>query len=193
MCVCFSVSRLDLYPQPFAMADIEKARAAGTTVTEQPVKDHASHSAKECPDKRKKSLSERLDDWYLWEVGGVILSAACIVTIVALLIWLDGKKLPRWGFTTPEKTVGNKTIPEKRVDIALNSVISWISTIGKIAILIPITKGLGQLKWVWFSESERRLDDLEKFDSATRGLTGSAKLLWRLKGQYVAINLFRPS
>ena len=47
-------------------------------------------------------------------------------------------------------------------------------------------KGLGQLKWVWFAESERRLDDLEKFDSATRGLTGSAKLLWRLKGQHFA-------
>ena len=39
---------------------------------------------------------------------------------------------------------------------------------------------------MWFAESERRLDDLEKFDSATRGLTGSAKLLWRLKGQHFA-------
>jgi len=46
-----------------------------------------------------------------------------------------------------------------------------------------LQKGLGQLKWVWFAEEERQLADLETFDNATRGLTGSAKLLWRLRGR----------
>ncbi len=44
-------------------------------------------------------------------------------------------------------------------------------------------KGLGQLKWVWFAEEERQLADLETFDNATRGLSGSAKLLWKLRGR----------
>lgn len=79
------------------------------------------------------------DEWYVWEVGGVIGSAACLCVIVALLIWLDGKELPDWGYTTPSKTIKGKTIPSKTIHISLNSVISWISTVGKIAILIPIT------------------------------------------------------
>jgi hypothetical protein len=182
------------------MADTSKTNAP-ITVAEKPLDEHATQPEDQGHRKEKKTLSARLDDWYIWEVFGVFLSAGCILTIVGLLIWLDKKPLPQWGFTTPEKIINGRIIPEKRVNIALNSVISWISTVGKICILIPITvrlvntyietaahslqKGLGQLKWVWFAESERRLDDLEKFDSATRGLTGSAKLLWRLKGQSV--------
>jgi hypothetical protein len=165
------------------MATVEKA-ATSVNVTERPLdKYETARSSTESPIEGKETTGSKVDDWYLWEVGGVILSAACIMAIVGLLIWLDKRRIPHWGFTTPEKTINGKIIPAKTVNISLNSVISWISTVGKIAILIPITKGLGQLKWVWFAEQERRLDDLEKFDSATRGLTGSAKLLWRLKGQ----------
>jgi hypothetical protein len=120
------------------MAD-EAKQAAPVTITEKPVANHAKETTEAITLPEKKTLSSRLDDWYAWEVLGVLLSAACILTIVALLLWLDKKPLPQWGFTTPEKTVGGKIIPEKRVNIALNSVLSWISTVGKICILIPIT------------------------------------------------------
>ena len=39
---------------------------------------------------------------------------------------------------------------------------------------------------VWFAEHERQLSDFEKFENATRGLTGSAMLLWKLRGKSVA-------
>jgi hypothetical protein len=123
------------------------------------------------------------DDWWLWELLGIVMSAAAIAAIIGLLIDMDGKKVPNWGFTMKSRTVGGKFIPEKTVNISLNSVISWISTVGKICILIPITKGIGQLKWVWFSEQERQLSDFEKFENATRGLTGSVMLLWKLRGR----------
>jgi hypothetical protein len=86
------------------------------------------------------------DDWWIWELIGVVMSAAAICAIIGLLIQMNGKKLPNWGIKIKERTIKGKFIPEKTVNIALNSVISWISTVGKICILIPITKGIGQLK-----------------------------------------------
>jgi hypothetical protein len=38
---------------------------------------------------------------------------------------------------------------------------------------------------VWFAEQERQLSDFEKFENATRGLTGSAMLLWKLRGRSI--------
>jgi hypothetical protein len=66
----------------------------------------------------------------------------------------------------------------------MNSILSLLSTIAKICVLIPVSKGLGQLKWVWFAKKERSLRDIETFESASRGLTGSALLMWKLKFRY---------
>lgn len=72
----------------------------------------------------------------------------------------------------------------KTVSVAVNSVISWLSTVAKILVLLPITRGLAQLKWVWFAQEARQLKDMDAFESASRGLTGSVMLLWKLKGRY---------
>ncbi|RDI82398.1 hypothetical protein Vi05172_g7748 [Venturia inaequalis] len=168
---------------PNPQSDVEKA----ATINVQETKAPQEHSVSTKADSTSNDKPNRVDTWYLWEIGGIIGSAACICAIIGLLASLNGKKLPVWGATTPEKIVGGTSIPSKTVNVTLNSVISWISTVGKIAILIPITKGLGQLKWVWFAEKERQLADLETFDGATRGLTGSAKLLWKLRGRQFAV------
>jgi hypothetical protein len=60
----------------------------------------------------------------LWAVG----SAVALIGIVIILRVFDGKRQPSWE------------------GVSLNSVISWISTIAKVFILMPITSGLGQLK-----------------------------------------------
>jgi hypothetical protein len=42
------------------------------------------------------------------------------------------------------------------------------------------------MKWVWFSTRSRLLSDLDAFDLASRRVTGSAALLWLVKGRYVS-------
>jgi hypothetical protein len=123
------------------MHDIDKVPAT-VNVTE---KDDDTCTGSEDVDRGTVEKGSRVDSWYLWEVGGVILSAACLCTIVALLAWLNHKELPNWGIKTPEKVVPKTgiTIPGKTLNLSLNSVISWISTVGKIAILIPITASFG--------------------------------------------------
>lgn len=125
------------------------------------------------------------DDWWLWEVTGIVGSALAIGGIVLLLALLDGKVKPKWGISIPDHKIGNKIIYGRTIEVTLNSIISILSTAAKICVLIPVTKGLGQLKWVWFSQRERVLADFEKFENATKGLTGSALLLWRLRGRQV--------
>lgn len=103
-------------------------------------------------------------DYWTWELFGVLGSAALIIGIAIILNRFDGKRQPSWKH------------------VSLNSLISWLSTAARFFLLMPITRGLGQLKWVWFAEKERPLSDLEDFDFASRGVPGSAKLLWKLKG-----------
>lgn len=103
-------------------------------------------------------------DYWVWEFFGAVGSAVALIGIVIILRVFDGKRQPSWD------------------GVSLNSIISWISTIAKVFILMPITSGLGQMKWVWFSGRKRPLSDLQIFDSASRGISGSATLLWRLKG-----------
>ncbi|KAL7906537.1 hypothetical protein GGI35DRAFT_482692 [Trichoderma velutinum] len=108
------------------------------------------------------------NDYWGWELFGVLGSAAILIGIAIILNKFDGKRQPSWEH------------------VSLNSLLSWLSTAAKFCILVPITRSLGQLKWVWFAEKERPLSDLEEFDSASRGISGSAKLLWRLKGLHFA-------
>lgn len=103
-------------------------------------------------------------DYWSWELFGVFGSAAILIGIAIILHRYNGKRQPSWEH------------------VSLNSLISWLSTAAKVCLLVPITRGLGQLKWVWLAEKERPLSDLEEFDSASRGIAGSANLLWRLKG-----------
>ncbi|RFU34989.1 hypothetical protein B7463_g1356, partial [Scytalidium lignicola] len=104
-------------------------------------------------------------DWFLWETIGILVAISTMASMVAVLISFDGKATPDWP-----------------AGITLNSMLSWLSTLTRSAMLIPISKGIAQLKWVWFS-SRRRLSDLERFDDASRGPWGSLVLLWRLKNE----------
>lgn len=107
-----------------------------------------------------------LGEWG-WEAAGILVSAAIIIAIVVVLGKYNGHKQQDWEH------------------ISLNSLISWLSTLAKACVLFSISQGIGQLKWVWFANQSRPLSDLDTFDSASRGVTGSAALLWLVKGQYV--------
>jgi hypothetical protein len=105
------------------MADVEKA-AMLVNVTESALKDEEAARLSAQSPSREKTTHSRIDDWYVWDIGGVVQSAACIMTVVGLLIWLDGKRLLHWAFTTSEKVIKDKIIPAKTINISLNSVIS---------------------------------------------------------------------
>lgn len=127
------------------------------------------------------------DDWWLWELAGIFISAAALAGMVGFLLYLNNKPQPNWAYTSSAKTIAGKTIAPLTLSVSPNSLLSLMSTVARICVLIPITKGLAQLKWVWFAEKERDLRDFEVFDNATRGVTGSLFLVWKLKFRLVCI------
>lgn len=126
-------------------------------------------------------------DWWVWEVLSLVISAIALAAIVIFLASLDDKPQPLWA------SAGRYcvTIPGidrsvcRRSGITVNSIVSWLGTLARICVLVPLSNGLGQLKWAWFSDGKGRpLADLDTFDAASRGVVGSVQLIFLLKARY---------
>ena len=87
--------------------------------------------------------------------------------IVAVLKTYDGEPIPRWP-----------------LGITLNTFLAFFTSLAKLTLLIPVTEGLGQMRWLWYTKKSRKLVDFELFDQASRGAYRSIKLLFSLKGGY---------
>ncbi|KAF2010547.1 hypothetical protein BU24DRAFT_318026, partial [Aaosphaeria arxii CBS 175.79] len=74
--------------------------------------------------------------------------------------------------------VNKKPIEDWKLPIQPNALVSVFSTVAKSAMLVPITSGLGQLKWIHFDSSTARyVQHLDVFDEASRGPWGSLMIL----------------
>ena len=107
----------------------------------------------------------RLEEWSMWEAIGLLGSALALLAIVVILDKHNFKRQPSWR------------------QVSLNTIISWLSTLSKLLVFIPLSTGMGQLKWIWIADRKRELADLGVFDSASRGALGSIGLLWTTKGR----------
>jgi hypothetical protein len=59
-------------------------------------------------------------------------------------------------------------------------IIAISSAVMRASMLLPVATAIGQLRWSWF-RSARRLIDIERFDEASRGIIGSAKLIFYVR------------
>lgn len=110
---------------------------------------------------------------WLLEIISWLFSAACMATIVGVLIYLKDDPLSKWPLA--EKT-----------GLTLNAFISVLSKMAGAALILPVSEALGQLKWSWFLDHSKTMWDYEIFDNASRGPWGSALLLIRTKCKSLA-------
>lgn len=101
---------------------------------------------------------------WLLELLCAISSLACTAAMFSFLCAIDGKPYSQWHVA--------------HVEITPNTMLSIISTFAKASLLMPVTEGISQLKWVFFQQRERSLIHLQVFDEASRGPVGSLRLLW---------------
>ena len=106
------------------------------------------------------------EDWWVWELAGLAMSAASLVCIFVLLQRYDGKEQPNWDH------------------LSLNTAISFLGVVAKAGVLVAASRGIGQLKWIWFLNSERSLADLQMYDAASRSISGCILLLCQFKARY---------
>ncbi|KIW04791.1 uncharacterized protein PV09_03978 [Verruconis gallopava] len=104
-------------------------------------------------------------EWWAMEIASWIFSAICMMTIIIVLWKVDGKPMPKW-----------------KLGVSINAFISIFSGFAKSALLLPTAEALGQLKWNWFTNKQKRMMDFEVLDSASRGPWGSMMLLAKTKG-----------
>jgi hypothetical protein len=93
---------------------------------------------------------------------------SCSIAIIVVLSQYDGKEPPEWP-----------------LGITLNTFLAFFTSFAKVALLIPVLEGLGQLRWLWFKSGARQAADFELFEEACRGTFGSLRLLLSLKGGWV--------
>ncbi|KAK4162908.1 hypothetical protein QBC43DRAFT_379646 [Cladorrhinum sp. PSN259] len=98
----------------------------------------------------------------LAQLGGM----GCLMAIIIILRRAEGRPPAElvWGIT-------------------LNTLLAFLTSLTKVAFLVPVVEGLGQLKWLWFlSPKQRRLLDFQVFDDGTKGGIGTLRLLFSFKG-----------
>ena len=110
----------------------------------------------------------RLDqNWWWNELLGVVLSLLAFAAIVIVLRRFEDRALPDWPY-----------------NISLNTFLALFVTIAITGLMISVSEGLSQQKWIWFLHIKRPLGDFQKYDNASRGgVVSGFKLLWTLKGR----------
>ena len=126
-------------------------------------------SAKKQPARSRPSTfyARYVQDWWLVELLAVLLGIIAIVALCALLRHYDGKTAPRAD-------------PIAGVNITLNTLVSILATIGRVALLLSVSECISESKWNWYRGKHRPLDDLDTFDKASRGAWGGLQLLWKI-------------
>lgn len=129
-------------------------------------------AVKDTPNNMPPQRSLLRPDWFrnfqetwILELLGLLCSAIGLIAIAIILRKYDGKQRPTWS-------------------VSLNAIVSILSAIVNIGALYSVTHAVNQLKWVWFSEKERTLADIQMFDSASRGVFGSMALIFHLRARY---------
>lgn len=106
----------------------------------------------------------RAGSW-TFEIASLALAVGAVVSIIAILAHFDGKPLPSFPST-----------------ITLNAVIAVLTTVANASLAVPLSSGLGQLKWERVKAGYSPLRDMEYIDEASRGALGALNLLRRFRG-----------
>lgn len=108
--------------------------------------------------------------WWWWEIMAVTICIASAAGLVALLKSIDNTPLRQWN-----------------LPIQPNTAIASLTTVNKVALLVPAASCISQLKWRHFLDAQRSLADLQLFDGASRGPWGSLIFLLQVSSPIKAL------
>lgn len=106
----------------------------------------------------KLSLWQRLNETWVFEGLGFLLSASCLIITAGILYYYDRKEDPD-------------------LPVTLNFIMALLGNVAFASTLFGIHSAVSQLKWIGFSQRSRPLSELEVFRRAGRGPLGAMRLL----------------
>ena len=110
-------------------------------------------------------LRHAVSHFWLAEFVCWVIASAIFVAIAILLFTFDGHQAPDWPY-----------------GITLGALVSLLATIAIFFLTVPVTSGLGQIKWIWFRSEQHKIIDFEVIEEAGRGPMGSFMLLLKWRG-----------
>ena len=126
-------------------------------------------SDSDSPEKKKAAPTDWilpiLDTWF-YEIFAIGFSLACFISIIGVLAAFNQEPAPSLSY-----------------GLTLNAIISILATASKSSLIFAVGECIGQLKWVWFHSRRRQLDEMQLFDSASRGPFGSLVVIFQHRGQ----------
>ncbi|KPM35255.1 hypothetical protein AK830_g11323 [Neonectria ditissima] len=100
---------------------------------------------------RRRPLLRTLKLW-VRELLSLLLSLVSFLAIIILLRAYKDTTLSSW-----------------KLPISINAVVAILSALFRGGLAAPITEGMSQLKWIWFSQRPQSLADMEQYDQVSRG------------------------
>ena len=134
-------------------------------------------------DRQSQPLGFRSLRWWLAEIMATLVSIASFVAIVVVVRKYRGQGLQ------------DVHLPSQ---LSLNGLIALLSTVCRIALMIPVESAISQEVWTWLygtrvGNNRRQLRDLEISDEASRGAWGSFRFLLQARRKYDLVEGLSPS
>ncbi|KAL0465208.1 hypothetical protein QR685DRAFT_508311 [Neurospora intermedia] len=117
-------------------------------------------------DSKLSAIFSKNGTW-TYETISMFVALGAVASIIAVLATYDGQPLPSWPHW-----------------ITLNAVIAILATVATASMSVPLSSGLGQLKWIRFKQGRAPLSDMEIYDDASRGALGAVNMLARARGGF---------
>ncbi|CAN9107377.1 unnamed protein product [Alternaria alternata] len=105
----------------------------------------------------------------LWRKGWTAETCSCIFALLSLI-----------GLVLTLMAHQDRPLPDWPQIVSINSIVSLFSMMIRAGVSMVLAEGISQSKWQWFRKA-RKLDDMAKFDSASRGAWGSVLFIFGLR------------
>ncbi|KAF2644710.1 hypothetical protein P280DRAFT_465990, partial [Massarina eburnea CBS 473.64] len=109
-----------------------------------------------------KGIVDYYNDSWTPEILAMLSSFVCMGVVVYILLRMQSKPLHDWPVPV----------------ISLNTMLAIAITAAKSLAAVAIGSCIAQSKWIAFKKRERKLEEMDLFEEASRGPWGSVKLLW---------------
>ncbi|KAI0435269.1 hypothetical protein F5Y09DRAFT_293549 [Xylaria sp. FL1042] len=110
------------------------------------------------------SWFDRLNKGWTPEIFSQACSVLFLLALIILLSRLEGRPLSTWT-----------------IAVAPNAVIAILSIASKASLIYALGQAISQLKWLHLLKKPENLQDLQRYDDASRGPLGAIRMFWTVR------------
>ncbi|KAI0813785.1 hypothetical protein GGR55DRAFT_545392 [Xylaria sp. FL0064] len=130
----------------------------------------------EAPTASKPPISipwwDRLNSGWIPEVFSQVCSVLFLLALIILLSRLEGRPLSTWT-----------------IAVSPNAVIAILSIASKASLIYALGQTISLLKWLHLLKKPESLQDLQRYDDASRGPLGALRIFWTVRSGSLVVYL----